>query len=109
MAINIGFDEQRFLKILTDLIGETKYLQNNPPRYVPEEDRSATTNMLLLFSYNKYMISYVYECLTCRAVNHVLKALEPYTRKNGGLLKVQHISYVEGRGNLIVKYKKVSS
>ena len=53
MAINIGFDEQRFLKILTDLIGETKYLQNNPPRYVPEEDRSATINMLLLFSYNK--------------------------------------------------------
>lgn len=43
-----------------------------------------------------------------RAVNHVLEALKPYTKENGGQLKVQHIAYVEGRGNLIVKYKKVS-
>lgn len=44
-----------------------------------------------------------------RAVKHVMEALEPYTKKNGGPLKLQHITYVEERGNLIVKYKHVSS
>ena len=40
MAINIGFNEQRFLTLLSNLIGETLYLQNNPPDNVPQEDRS---------------------------------------------------------------------
>ena len=44
-----------------------------------------------------------------RAVKHVMEALQPYSRENGGPLKLEHITYVEERGNLIVKYKKVSS
>lgn len=78
MAIKIGFDKERFLKLLSNLIGETEHLQNNPPTFVPKEDR---------------------------AVKHVMEVLEPYTKKNGGPLKLQHITYVEERGNLIVKYK----
>ena len=48
MAVNIGFNEQRFLTLLANLIGETQYLQNNPPDNVPEEDRS----VLAAASYN---------------------------------------------------------
>ena len=39
MSLDIGFNEERFVKLLTKLIGETKYLQDNPPRFIPEEDR----------------------------------------------------------------------
>jgi acetylornithine deacetylase len=30
--------------------------------------------------------------------------LEPYSKANGGTLVVEHISYLEGRGNLIITY-----
>lgn len=33
------FDEDQFVKLLSKLIGESKYLQNNPPELVPVEDR----------------------------------------------------------------------
>ena len=46
---------------------------------------------------------------TCRGVKHVMEALQPYSMENDGPLKLEHITYVEERGNLIVKYKKVSS
>lgn len=39
MPVDIGFDEGRYLELLFKLIGETKHLQDNPPRSVPEEDR----------------------------------------------------------------------
>lgn len=39
MSIDIGFNEARYVKLLEKLIGETKHLQDNPPRFVPEEDR----------------------------------------------------------------------
>ena len=39
MSLDIGFNEERYVKLLTALIGETKHLQDNPPRFVPEEDR----------------------------------------------------------------------
>jgi len=39
MSLEIGFNEERYVKLLTNLIGESKFLQNNPPRHVPEEDR----------------------------------------------------------------------
>lgn len=38
------------------------------------------------------------------AGRHVLEALEPYAVENGGPLRVKHVSYVEGRGNIIVEY-----
>ena len=39
MAIELDFNEERFVKLLTNLIGETRYLQDNPPKFVPEENR----------------------------------------------------------------------
>ena len=32
--------------------------------------------------------------------------LKPFTKENGGLLKVDHVAYIEGRGNLIIEYEK---
>ena len=40
----------------------------------------------------------------CRAVKHLLDVLKPHSIENGGALKVEHVSYVEGRGNLMVTY-----
>ncbi|XP_065912244.1 uncharacterized protein [Dysidea avara] len=77
MSVELDFNEERYLKLLTKLIGETKYLQDNPPKFVPEEDR---------------------------AIKHLLDLLRPYTKENGGLLKVDHVTYVEGRGNLMIEY-----
>ena len=37
-----------------------------------------------------------------------MDALQPYTKQNGGLLTVEHVTYVEGRGNLIIEYDNVS-
>ena len=34
-------DEDRFVDVLGKLIGEAKFLQNNPPDLVPVEDRGA--------------------------------------------------------------------
>ena len=44
-----------------------------------------------------------------RAVKHLLDVLQPYTKEKGGLLKVDHATYVEGRGNLIIEYDNVSA
>ncbi|CAI7805916.1 unnamed protein product [Closterium sp. NIES-54] len=71
-------DEDRFVSLLEKLINEARYLQNNPPECVPKEDR---------------------------AVRHVLDVLQPYSEEEGGPLHIQHVSYVEGRGNLIITYK----
>lgn len=30
--------------------------------------------------------------------------LKPYNKENGGVLKVEHVTFVEGRGNLILQY-----
>ena len=48
MSLDIGFNEERYVKLLTNLIGETKYLQDNPPRFVPEEDRCVSNNQVSL-------------------------------------------------------------
>ena len=45
---------------------------------------------------------------THRAVKHLLNVLNPYMKENGGMLKVEHLSYVEGRGNLMIEYENVS-
>eukprot|EP00878_Enallax_costatus_P036747 GHUV01041295.1.p1 GENE.GHUV01041295.1~~GHUV01041295.1.p1 ORF type:complete len:397 (+),score=107.15 GHUV01041295.1:486-1676(+) len=70
-------DEGKFIDMLGKLIGEAKYLQNNPPELVPTEDRAA---------------------------RHVLEVLEPLSVDHGGPLVVRHVSFVEGRGNIIVEY-----
>lgn len=69
---------QNFVTLLEKLIGESKYVQNNPPELIPEEDR---------------------------IVNHVLESLLPFsTTTGGGPLIVNHVTYVPKRGNLIVEY-----
>ena len=39
MALNLELNEARYVALLEKLIGETEQLQNNPPKFVPEEDR----------------------------------------------------------------------
>lgn len=71
-------DKDSFVSLLSKLIGEAKYVQNNPPELIPEEDR---------------------------VVKHVLDALLPYsTTTGGGPLVVNHVTYHPGRGNVIVEY-----
>ena len=37
--LNIELNSERFVKILEKLIGETEHLQNNPPKFIPQEDK----------------------------------------------------------------------
>ena len=39
MALNLELNTERYIQLMEKLIGETEFLQNNPPRYVPQEDR----------------------------------------------------------------------
>ena len=39
-----------------------------------------------------------------RAVKHILEALKPYLVENGGVIKADHVTFVEGRGNLMLEY-----
>ncbi|EFA86188.1 acetylornithine deacetylase [Heterostelium album PN500] len=70
-------NEARFLELLTKLIAEGKTLQNQPPELIPVEDNAG---------------------------RHVLAALEPYTVEKGGVLKVEHIAFHKGRGNILIQY-----
>ncbi|KAJ4950490.1 hypothetical protein NE237_027322 [Protea cynaroides] len=71
-------NKDSFVSLLSKLIGESKYVQNNPPELIPGEDRVA---------------------------RHVLDVLLPYsTTTGGGPLIVNHVTYVQGRGNVIVEY-----
>ena len=38
------------------------------------------------------------------AIKHVLEVLAPHREENGGPLEIDHVTYAEGRGNLIIKY-----
>ena len=63
-------NEARFLDLLEKLIGESEFLQNSPPQgLIPNEDRAS---------------------------DHILKVLEPFMKKNGGVLEVERVSFVEG-------------
>lgn len=75
---NIALNETRFMSLLEKLIGESEFLQNSPPQgLIPEEDRAS---------------------------NHVLEVLKPFMVENGGVLEVERVSFVEGRGNVIIRY-----
>lgn len=39
-----------------------------------------------------------------RAIKHLLDVLTPFSTENGGPLKLEHVVFVEGRGNLIIEY-----
>ncbi|WCJ20637.1 Peptidase M20/M25/M40 family protein [Euphorbia peplus] len=71
-------NKESYVSLLKKIIGESKYVQNNPPELIPEEDR---------------------------VVKHVLDSLLPLsTSSGGGPLIVNHVSYFPKRGNLIVEY-----
>ena len=38
-AIQLELNSERYVELLRKLIRETEYLQNNPPRFIPQEDR----------------------------------------------------------------------
>ena len=75
-------DSERFVTLLGKLVGEAESLQNQPPRYVPREDNAA---------------------------RHIIELLRPHTREHGGPLTLQHLSFVDGRGNLIIEYQHPSA
>ncbi|XP_022159461.1 acetylornithine deacetylase-like [Momordica charantia] len=70
-------EKDLYISLLSKLIGESKFVQNNPPDLVPEEDKVA---------------------------NHVLDVLRPLSTENGGLLEITQVCYCEHREHLIVKY-----
>lgn len=82
LLAELELDGDKFVALLGKLIGEAKSLQNNPPELIPTEDL---------------------------AVKHVLDVLRPFGREEGGPLVIKHVTYVEGRGNLIVEYPGTAS
>ncbi len=39
MELGLELNSERYLTLLTKLIGETEHLQNNPPKFIPKEDK----------------------------------------------------------------------
>lgn len=74
MELNV----ERYLALLTKLIGDAKHVQNSPPKFIPEEDK---------------------------IIAHLMEVLAPHSEENGGVLKIQHVTFVEKRGNLILEYR----
>jgi hypothetical protein len=75
---NIQLDETLYVDLLTKLIGESERLQNNPHMgMLAQEDLAA---------------------------QHVMDLLKPLSQEEGGPLKIEHLTYVEGRGNLTITY-----
>jgi len=71
-------DKAAFIDVLRKLIGESKYLQNNPRLGIhPQESRAAKI---------------------------VLDVLSPYSAQNGGPLQIEELEYEKGRSNLKVVY-----
>jgi acetylornithine deacetylase len=66
------------MALLEKLIGEAEHLQNSPPQgMIPKEDLAS---------------------------DHVLEVLKPYTTAAGGVLEVERVHFVDGRGNVIIRY-----
>ena len=38
-SLGLELNSDRYVQLLRKLIGETEHLQNNPPRFIPEEDK----------------------------------------------------------------------
>jgi acetylornithine deacetylase len=79
---SLTLNEDRYVGLLTKLIGEVKYLQNSPAQgLIPKEDL---------------------------AIAHLMGLLGPHSKENGGPLEIEKVNFVEGRGNLIIKYPGTS-
>ncbi len=60
---SISLNDERFISLLTKLVGESERLQNNPAQgLIPRED--------------------------C-ASDHILELLSPFDKKNGGVLEIE--------------------
>ena len=74
----LRMDTARYTALLSSLVGEAERLQNNPAQNLyPQEDEAS---------------------------KHVLAALAPHTVEQGGPLRVERVSFIEGRGNVIITY-----
>jgi acetylornithine deacetylase len=75
---SLRLNEERYIAILRDLIGETEFLQNSPTQnLVPQEQR---------------------------VVDHLLRHLHDHLKENGGVLEYETVAYVDGRPNFILRY-----
>ena len=41
MALQLNLDRERYVSLLEKLIGGVEFLQNSPPKFIPQEDRYA--------------------------------------------------------------------
>lgn len=73
----ISLDDEEYVSLLAKLIGESEFLQDNPPAHVPEETRAA---------------------------RHVIDHLKPFTTEEGGPLTVKLVEFEAGRGNVVMTY-----
>jgi acetylornithine deacetylase len=75
---NFDMNEGRFSGLLEKLICESEFLQNSPQQGLnPKEDL---------------------------AIEHIMAVFKPFLKENGGVLEVEKVTFVEGRGNLIITY-----
>eukprot|EP01094_Clydonella_sp_ATCC50884_P000867 TRINITY_DN10648_c0_g1_i1.p1 TRINITY_DN10648_c0_g1~~TRINITY_DN10648_c0_g1_i1.p1 ORF type:complete len:453 (-),score=150.12 TRINITY_DN10648_c0_g1_i1:72-1430(-) len=73
----LTLNHDRFLSLLSRLVSEGEHLQNQPPKFVPQE---------------------------VLAARHIQAVLHPHTREQGGSLSVRYVEFTKDRGNLIVEY-----
>ena len=107
----LSLNKDRYVPLLQKLIGETEFLQDNPPKFVPQEDRCGVHVHAHTVGISTILIccfKYVSLCVHCvfvfRAIKHLLDVLTPHSTEKGGPLKLDHIVFIEGRGNLIIEY-----
>jgi len=77
-GVSRDMDKAAFIELLRKLIGESKYLQNNPRLGIHPQEK--------------------------RAAKIVMDLLGPYSTQNGGPLIIEELEYVPGRSNLKVVY-----
>ena len=43
-VVELSLNKERYVEVLEKLIGETEFLQDSPPKFVPQEDRLTVLN-----------------------------------------------------------------
>jgi len=74
----VELDEAKFLELLKKVMSESEHVQNDPKQgFIPQEGLVAA---------------------------HLVEALKPFSEENGGPLKVELLTYKEGRPNVKITY-----
>ena len=47
MALQLNLDRERYVSLLEKLIGGVEFLQNSPPKFIPQEDRYAYARVVV--------------------------------------------------------------